>query len=193
MNFSIDASTYTLKIKNREKDNIVLDDSTKFIIPIYQRPYSWSEKQIRKFITDIFVSYWGNNKDSISEPMFIGTMQLSERYTNGEQHIIDGQQRITTFLILLKVLSIRYPSSNQLNSFDFNWLETKVNNGKQQENLIKFINSISLDAENNNELNTYFNNALLINTILAEQTKQETENDPLFDINHFLEHLFSKI
>lgn len=193
MPFSIDAGTYTLKIKNREKDNTILGNSTQFIIPIYQRPYSWSEKQIRKFIADIFVSFWGYNKDNSSEPMFIGTMQLSKKNDNGEQNIIDGQQRITTFLILLKVLSLRNPNSSQLDDLDFNWLVTKVNNGKQQENLKELITSTSLSVENNNNLNKYFNNALLINQIIAEQVKQETENDPVFNLAKFLEHLYSKI
>lgn len=193
MTFSIDAGTYTLKTKNRKKDNTILGNSTQFIIPIYQRPYSWSETQIRKFIADIFVSFWGYNKDNCSEPMFIGTMQLSKKDDNGEQNIIDGQQRITTFLILLKVLSIRNPNSSQLNAFDFNWLKTKVNNGKQQENLKELINSTSLSIENNNNLNKYYNNALLINQIIAEQVKQETENDPVFNLTNFLEHLYSKI
>ena len=157
------------KIKNREKDNTILGNSTQFIIPIYQRPYSWSEIQIRKFMADIFVSFWGYNKDNSSEPMFIGTMQLSKKDDSGEQNIIDGQQRITTFLILLKVLSIRNPNSSQLNDFDFNWLVTKVNNGKQQENLKELINSTSLSIENNNNLNKYFNNALLINQIITEK------------------------
>jgi len=193
MPFSIDAGTYTLKIKNREKDNTILGNSTQFIIPIYQRPYSWSEKQIRKFISDIFVSFWGYNKDNSSEPMFIGTMQLSKKDDNGEQNIIDGQQRITTFLILLKVLSLRNPNSSQFNDLDFNWLVTKVNNGKQQENLKQLITSTSLSVDNNNNLNKYFNNALLINQIITEQVKQETENDPVFNLAKFLEHLYSKI
>jgi hypothetical protein len=193
MAFSIDAGTYTLKTKNREKDNTILGNSTQFIIPIYQRPYSWSEKQIRKFIADIFVSFWGYNKDNSSEPMFIGTMQLSKKDDNSEQNIIDGQQRITTFLILLKVLSIRNPNSSELKEFDFNWLITKVNNGKQQENLKELLNSTSLNIENNNNLNKYFDNALLINQILTEQIKQETENDPVFNLTNFLEHLYSKI
>lgn len=193
MTFSIDAGTYTLKIKNREKDNTILGNSTQFIIPIYQRPYSWSEKQIRKFIADIFVSYWGYNKESSSEPMFIGTMQLSKKNDQGEQNIIDGQQRITTFLILLKVLSIRNPNSNELNNLNLNWLTTKVNNGKQQENLQDLINTTSLEVEDNNNLNKYFNNAQLINKILVEQTSQETDNDPVFNLVKFLEHLYSKI
>lgn len=193
MAFSIDAGTYTLKTKNREKDNTILGNSTQFIIPIYQRPYSWSEKQIRKFIADIFVSFWGYNKDNSSEPMFIGTMQLSKKNDNSEQNIIDGQQRITTFLILLKVLSIHYPNSDELKEFDFSWLVTKVNNGKQQENLKELLSSTSLNIENNNNLNKYFNNALLISQIITEQIKQETENDPIFNLTNFLEHLYSKI
>ena len=193
MIFSIDAGTYTLKNKNRGIDNTILGNSTQFIIPIYQRPYSWAEKQIKKFIADIFISFWGYNKDSSPEPMFIGTMQLSKKKNNGVQYIIDGQQRITTFLILLKVLSIRHPNSSELGNFDFNWLQSEVFNGKQQDDLTELINSTTLEIENDNNLNWYFKNAQLINKILEEQIKKEKEDDPTFDLILFLEHLYSKI
>ena len=191
--FSINAGTYTLRIKNREEDSVILNNSTQYIIPIFQRPYSWTEHQIRKFITDIFVSFRGNYKNSTPEPMFIGTMQLSKKDGNGRQDIIDGQQRITTFLVLLKILYLRFPESKNLEQISFDWLKTKVNNGKQQEYLDELLNSIALENIENGELNTYTKNALLINMILSEQIEGSANDSSDFNVSAFLNHLFSKI
>ncbi len=117
-NFSINAKTVTLKYNNQSENAIIFENGAKYIIPIYQRPYSWTEDQIKKFVSDIFISYWGIDKQIIEEPMFIGTMQLSEKkliHTNKfEQEVIDGQQRLSTFLILLKVLSLKFPNCEEL-------------------------------------------------------------------------------
>ena len=59
MSFSINAETYTLKKNKQNEKNIVLNGTTNYIIPIYQRPYSWTETQLKKFINDIFASFWG--------------------------------------------------------------------------------------------------------------------------------------
>ena len=108
--FSISAKTCTLKYNSQEGKGTVFGSGIKYIIPVYQRPYSWTDEQIRKFLSDIFSSYWGNENLVAEEPMFIGTMQLSTRNANNEQDIIDGQQRLTTFLILLKVLKHKFPN-----------------------------------------------------------------------------------
>ena len=50
-----------------------------------------TETQIRKFINDIFISFWGYEQEKNAEPMFIGTMQLSELKNDNSQHIIDGE------------------------------------------------------------------------------------------------------
>lgn len=189
--FTISAKTCTLKYNNQEGKATILDNGTKFVIPIYQRPYSWTDEQLRKFISDIFTSFWGNDGISNEEPMFIGTMQLSTKNINNEQDIIDGQQRLTTFLIFIKVLKIKFPSCEELSKISLDWLSTRVNNGKQQLYLQEVITS---DLTFNDEtLNPYLKNAYLINELIEEQTKDE-EGKPLpFDIDKFVRHLLSNV
>ncbi|MBK6834486.1 MAG: DUF262 domain-containing protein [Bacteroidetes bacterium] len=124
--FSINAKTCTLKYNSQKNGETIFADNIKYIIPIYQRPYSWTDEQIRKFLSDIFLGYWGSDGNIIKEPMFIGTMQLAEKdLERKEQQVIDGQQRLTTFLILLKVLKMEFPNCEELESIHFDWLETK--------------------------------------------------------------------
>lgn len=89
--------TCTLKYNNQEGKATILDNGTKFVIPIYQRPYSWTDEQLRKFISDIFTSFWGNDGISNEEPMFIGTMQLSTKNINNEQDIFRWSTKAHNF------------------------------------------------------------------------------------------------
>jgi uncharacterized protein with ParB-like and HNH nuclease domain len=78
-------------------------NGNRFIIPTYQRKYSWTDTE-RKDL-------WQDIEESIKDDMnhFLGTLSFRENKavgltTDTIYEIIDGQQRITTLFILLKVL-----------------------------------------------------------------------------------------
>ena len=196
--FSIDAKTCTLKYNSQNGNSTMLGDDTKYIIPIYQRPYSWTDEQIEKFLTDIFMGYWGTDGKVIREPMFIGTMQLSERDNlKNEQQIIDGQQRLTTFLILFKILKLKYPECKELQGVSLNWIETKVNNGLQQKDLNELL-SYNVYEEFTGNQNSYVNNANYIKNVFEQlisggQKEEESETEDNFNIDDFVEYLLSNI
>jgi uncharacterized protein with ParB-like and HNH nuclease domain len=79
-----------------------LDKSVNFVIPEYQRGYSWNITQCDKLWQDIeaFIESGG------SDPYFFGTI-IVDCSENNKLNLIDGQQRTTTFFILLKALLIR--------------------------------------------------------------------------------------
>ncbi|RUT78948.1 DUF262 domain-containing protein [Ancylomarina longa] len=196
-NFSINAKTCTLKYNDQQDQDVMFNGETKYIIPIYQRPYSWREDQIRKLLSDIFLSYWGVDKVVNEEPMFIGTMQLTQKsksyfgdYSN-QQEVVDGQQRLTTFLILLKVLKSHYPTCQELDAIQLNWLKTEVNNNTQQELLDELLES-DLSFDQGNPLNRYWQNAQLIKEIFEEELP-EGDNGKSIDIDSFVKHLLSNI
>jgi uncharacterized protein with ParB-like and HNH nuclease domain len=188
--FKINAKTSTLKDIIPKWDS-VNSKVNNYIIPIYQRPYSWSEVQIKKFISDLFISFWGNDCSSNEEPMFIGTMQLTSKNENNEQSIIDGQQRLTTFLILFKVLKVKFTDCEVLNKINLKWLNTKVNNGTQQDYLEIVINYETFFNETTQ--NPYLKNAFLINELIEIQIKNKDEQIFSFDINKFINHILGNI
>ena len=72
-----------------------------FIIPIYQRTYSWSEKQCRQLWDDIVRTA----KDDKVPVHFIGSVvyianSVYQNVITPQLLVIDGQQRLTTFLCL---------------------------------------------------------------------------------------------
>jgi len=80
-----------------------LDESSIFSIPEYQRAYSWGITQCDKLWQDItaFIDSDG------SDPYFFGTIIVNCLENDKVLSLIDGQQRTTTFLLLLKALLIR--------------------------------------------------------------------------------------
>ncbi len=83
-----------------------LKKSPQFVIPIYQRIYSWKEKECQQLWDDIIRS--GNN-DNINGH-FLGSVVYVEKglYSVSSQSpllVIDGQQRLTTITLLIAALA----------------------------------------------------------------------------------------
>ena len=189
--FSIESYTCTLLPTKKEK--AILDSKTKYIIPVYQRPYSWSENELEPFINDIFKGFWGIEKNlENQEPMFIGTMQLSEKKyideTEYEQHIIDGQQRLSTFWVLLKILNTLFLDNKKiietLGKIQF---ETQVTE-EQQKYLTQLFNLTGI-VDNGNEQNPYLCNASIIKNLFQNNIENCTD----FPIDDFVDYLTTKI
>lgn len=189
--FEINTYTYTLLNPN-PKVKTLIQKNLKYVISVYQRPYSWNESQIEIFLNDIFISYWGTEKNVLKESIFIGTMQLSEKkYFNNKsnyQEIIDGQQRITTLTLLLKFLSRKYTKNKTLETFDFNWLDTDVNRGQQSKDLKEVIDENIFD----NELNKYASNYKLLEKYFELNIKNDDESIE-FKEDDFISHLLTNL
>ncbi|MED5267311.1 MAG: DUF262 domain-containing protein, partial [Candidatus Thermoplasmatota archaeon] len=77
----------------KEIRNILLKDDETYIIPRYQRGYSWKRPQISALWDDMMEEDFG---------LFIGTILLEQGEKEGDRvQIIDGQQRLLTITILL--------------------------------------------------------------------------------------------
>jgi len=83
--------------------NELFGRDTKYIIPEYQRPYSWdcvgkSDKNNQvNVMWDDLISYFD---DKNPNPYFLGSMVLVGNSSSQEYQVIDGQQRLTTLTIL---------------------------------------------------------------------------------------------
>lgn len=84
-------------------DYLKLEDETIFTIPEYQRAYSWGLDNCDKLWQDINDFVDGESKDRY----FFGTIIINCYDKDTKYGLIDGQQRTTTFLLLLKALLIR--------------------------------------------------------------------------------------
>ena len=83
-----------------------LKKSPQFVIPIYQRTYSWTERECRQLWDDILRT--GRNDDIAAH--FVGSIVYIEKglYQVSSQSpllVIDGQQRLTTVMLILEALA----------------------------------------------------------------------------------------
>lgn len=94
----------TISVNKQTIEQFLLNARRKpFVIPEYQRPYSWTNEQIDTLFRDIweFTSNEGGTENDGT--YFLGSI-VSYENEAGEQEIIDGQQRITSLFLLLRAI-----------------------------------------------------------------------------------------
>lgn len=103
-----------------------LHKSPQFIIPIYQRAYSWQESECRQLWNDIMRT----GRDDAVPAHFIGSIvYIEDSLYSVSGHtqllVIDGQQRVTTVLLVIEALARRLGKDDEpLDGFS----ETKLRN-----------------------------------------------------------------
>jgi hypothetical protein len=80
-----------------------------YIVPDYQREYVWTEKEVQQLLDDIDEQF---DIDERRE-YFIGTVLVSPTAQKSHYEVIDGQQRLTTFFLLLCALRERFQGEPQ--------------------------------------------------------------------------------
>ncbi|MEI6074535.1 MAG: DUF262 domain-containing HNH endonuclease family protein [Verrucomicrobiota bacterium] len=73
----------------------ILNSTTQFAIPLYQRDYKWGEEEATELIEDL-----RNYDDTTKEGLFLGNI-IVEKSKDHNTLVVDGQQRLTTILLLL--------------------------------------------------------------------------------------------
>ncbi|GAA7662995.1 DUF262 domain-containing protein [Helicobacter pylori] len=168
-------------------------------IPTYQRPYQWTEENCEKLLDDLFENYEYHKKDDY----FCGSLVLiaidTDSETNAETYdVVDGQQRLSTFILLAKVLATLYNEHLDKTSRDFLEKSLSDTDGEKRKRLT--FNTIGLNAKDDfqdaldffdnshaskNNKNNYLKNAVCLKNYLE---KKEIKN-----INAFIKWLYLKV
>ncbi|TPH54372.1 DUF262 domain-containing protein [Helicobacter pylori] len=196
-NESIEGEAYQLK------DVLATELDSYYQIPDYQRPYQWTEENCEKLLDDLFSSYECYKESDY----FCGSLVLiatdKDRMTNAETYdIVDGQQRLSTFILLAKVLVTLYHNLNKTSRdflekslgdldgekrkrLDFNTIGSNAK--KDFQNALDFLDdpNASKGKDSTRVKNNYLKNAICLKNYLREK---EIEN-----INAFIIWLYSKV
>ncbi|WRC32086.1 DUF262 domain-containing protein [Helicobacter pylori] len=173
----------------------ILKDELYYQIPIYQRPYQWTEENCEKLLDDLFFNY----EDDRESDYFCGSLVLiaiSEDSKAKTYDVVDGQQRLSTFILLAKVLATLY--SERLTEESKDYLQESLNGRYGKKDRLNFdaigfnskkdfqyaLTSFN-DAPVSNNKNNYLKNAVCLKNYLR---KKEIE-----DINDFIEWLYFKV
>jgi len=101
--------------------NLLNTGTNQYIIPFFQRPYVWLEEDCETLYEDVIETAKANKTNPLKEH-FIGTI-ITKNSANSSQmtakyDLVDGQQRMTTFSLLLKALAnnvdLNQPNANFL-------------------------------------------------------------------------------
>ncbi|MFP6081436.1 DUF262 domain-containing protein [Helicobacter pylori] len=173
----------------------ILKDKLYYQIPIYQRPYQWTEENCEKLLDDLFFNY----EDDREGDYFCGSLVLVKSDPNSKTEIydiVDGQQRLSTFILLAKVLATLY--SERLTDESKDYLQESLNGRYGKKDRLNF-NAIGFnskkdfqyaltsfnDAPISNNKNNYLKNAICLKNYLKKKE--------IADINDFIEWLYFKV
>ena len=114
----------------------LLGSKRQFIIPRFQREYSWDKKNYQEFLEDIVGNLVIKEGKISSTQYFLGTMLFIGNFTEGteqEIQVVDGQQRLTTITILFSALSDRFAELGQatLSRQLFSYIMTEDDDGNE--------------------------------------------------------------
>ncbi|WP_278967455.1 DUF262 domain-containing protein [Megasphaera elsdenii] len=100
-----------LNIDQKSVRTLFSEKKTDFLIPDYQRPYAWGEKECQTLWDDLFTFAFPDNDcdkfDSDGNEYFLGPI-VTFKNAEGKMEIIDGQQRLTTLMLLLRAFYDKY-------------------------------------------------------------------------------------
>ena len=95
----------TIEVNKQSVEALLGSGKSKpFVIPEYQRPYAWTDEQVETLFEDLWEFTATSGGTEREGSYFLGSV-VSYENENGEQEIIDGQQRITS-LFLLRCIEI---------------------------------------------------------------------------------------
>ncbi|WRA98906.1 DUF262 domain-containing protein [Helicobacter pylori] len=103
-----------MRVKESTVNDFFALTGTIFSIPVYQRNYTWEEENCEKLLQDIINISISQNKKT----HFMGSITYILHWIDDEKSlrklqefvIIDGQQRITTLMLLLKAIETKIPN-----------------------------------------------------------------------------------
>ncbi|GAA8339487.1 DUF262 domain-containing protein [Helicobacter pylori] len=192
----------------------ILKDKLYYQIPIYQRPYQWTEENCEKLLDDLFFNY----EDDREGDYFCGSLVLVKSDPRSKTEIydiVDGQQRLSTFILLAKVLATLYserldPTKSKSQEYlQESWSDRHEHKGKKKkkrldfdlvgssakkdfQDALDFFDDLDASKGENSKSNdpskgknNYLKNAICLKNYLE---KKEIE-----DIDDFIEWLYSNV
>lgn len=180
-----------LSVDQKNIFDLLKDKKADFLIPDYQRPYAWQEKECQKLWDDIFEFAIPENdatKFDTNDEYFLGPI-VTFMNKDKKLEVIDGQQRLTTILLLLRAFYSKYGSmqdeqsrSTRENIEKCIWKTDEF--GKPNLDELKIDSEVAMDKYKDE-----FLNILKTGIVEKEQKSKYADNYRFFQdkINKFLD------
>ncbi|MCQ2804748.1 DUF262 domain-containing protein [Helicobacter pylori] len=159
-----------------------LKEELYYQIPIYQRPYQWTEENCEKLLDDLFFNY----EDDRESDYFCGSLVLiaiSKDSKATTYDIVDGQQRLSTFILLAKVLATLYNNEVLNDKTSRVFLEKSLGDTDGEKRKRLTFNTIGFNAKDD------FQGALdFFDDLDASKGKDSKSNNPSKGKNNYLKN-----
>ncbi len=187
---------------NSLKKILAAEDEAYYKIPIYQRPYQWTEENCEELLNDLFENYEDHGEDDY----FCGSLVFIQSDEGNKTYdIVDGQQRLSTFILLAKVLATLYSERLDPKIQEYlqeSWSDRHEDGGKKKrkrldfdlvgsnakkdfQDALDFFDDLDASKGKNSYKNSYLKNAICLKNYLE---KKEIE-----DINGFIRWLYLRV
>ncbi|GAA7253716.1 hypothetical protein HpCK38_04950 [Helicobacter pylori] len=121
--------------KKSLKKILVVGNDTYYQIPIYQRPYQWGKEQCEELLNDLFENYEDHGEDDY----FCGSLVFIQSDKDNKTDVVDGQQRLSTFILLAKVLATLYPVGDKYQRYlQESWSDRHEDGEKKKRKRLDF-------------------------------------------------------
>ncbi|GAA9424239.1 DUF262 domain-containing protein [Helicobacter pylori] len=194
-----------VEVELKKLHQILVDSEYFYQVPDYQRPYVWNKDHLGALIDDLVGSYTNNKEDEY----FCGSIVIAENQKDNRWDVVDGQQRLTSFIILACTILKLYKNSlgQKSKAFIKESIHDRYDEGKERlkfltaqnynaifENTVlnhlEFEDNIKKSELNNKfEENTYLRNAYYFKELLNESE----ENGSISDIDDFVKWFYEHI
>ncbi len=175
--------------------------------PSTQRPYQWGKEQCEELLNDLFENYEDHGEDDY----FYGSLVLIQSDEGNKTYdIVDGQQRLSTFILLAKVLATLYLVNDKSQEYlQESWSDRHENGGKKKrkrldfdlvgssakkdfQDALDFFDDLDASKGENSKSNapSKGKNSYLKNAICLKNYLEEKEIE---DINDFIQWLYLKV
>ncbi len=165
-----------VEVELRKLHQILVDNEYFYQVPDYQRPYVWDKDHLGALIDDLVGSYTNNKEDQY----FCGSIVIAENQKDNRWDVVDGQQRLTSFIILACTILKLYKHSLGQKSTDF-IKESIYDRHDEEKERLKF-----LTAQNYNNI---FENTVL-NHLEFEDNIKKSELNKKFEENTYLRNAY---
>ncbi|BCU75269.1 hypothetical protein CPY3401_15240 [Helicobacter pylori] len=194
--------------KKSLKKILVVGNDTYYQIPIYQRPYQWDKEQCEELLNDLFENYEDHGEDDY----FCGSLVFIQSNKDNKTDVVDGQQRLSTFILLAKVLATLYSErldpkiqeylqeswsdrhedgeNKKRKRLDFDLVGSSAK--KDFQDALDFFDDLDVSKGENSKSNdpSKGKNSYLKNAICLKNYLEEKE---IADINDFIRWLYLKV
>ena len=171
-----------LNVDQKSIYELLSDRKADYIIPDYQRPYAWDEDSCQTLWDDIFSFAIPDNdatKFDTSDEYFLGSIVTFEN-DKKQQEVIDSQQRLTTFMLLLRAFYDRFTKMQDQDSKDFSeriasciWKTNEM--GKPDKEHLKIDSVVATDKDKDE-----FLSILKTGNVNSSQTSRYANNFRFF-------------